>query len=291
MRLSAGTSDTVTINTRRPLWLNVNVVNFAGRSLPQSALRFAFAGGDSVSLTTDGQVICGRRSDSNVSVVGGSVSALLTVLCRPIIGVAFTPGLRLFAGGASSPLPLVAIGPDHQVVLLRSPRTQLGNDSIASINGLLIGPRMPGLTWVDVTVGDCIQTIEIAVDDSVAMIDSLVRPYTAYVASLSGASGTQWRLGPGRYELWLRTSVANTYSIDVGNAPCARVRSSGQRMECILTDHETIAVRQLAHGPVSSASMSIRHLPDSSVARAAAIGRIARRLQSHTIDCEEFDFE
>jgi len=173
MRLAAGTSDTTTIITTRPLWLNVNVVNLVGHVLPQRGIRFAFAGGDSLPLTTDGQVTCTRRSDANVSVVGGSVSALLTVLCRPIVGVAFTPGVRLIARGARGELPVVPLGPDRQPVRVRSPRVELGSDSIARLDGLSIEPRNAGLTWADVTMGDCVQTIEIAVDDSVATTDAL----------------------------------------------------------------------------------------------------------------------
>jgi hypothetical protein len=286
-RLAAGASDTLTIVTTRPLWLNVRVVNFAGHALPQSDMRFAFAGGDSLPLTPDGQLTCERRSDANVSVTGGAVSALLTILCRPIVGVAFNPGMRFIAGGPSQSVAITPLGPDQRPVLLRAPRVRLGDDSVARLNGTSIEPHMPGITWADVVVGDCVQTIEIAVDDTVPRPDDLVRPFTLYQKRLSGTSATS-QLPAGRYELWLRSDsgVTDGYAFRV-DASCKRLRGIGQRLECSAT-RALVATAEALPGAGHSV-LSIRRLPDSSLTRSMAIARIARRLESHSADCDELD--
>lgn len=289
MRLAVGASDTLTIITTRPLWLNVHVVNFAGHALPQSDMRFAFAGGDSLPLTADGQLTCERRSDANVSVTGGSVSALLTIRCRPIIGVGFTPGMRFVASGPPQPAAVTPLGPDQQPVTLRAPSVRIGGDSVARLNGNTIEPRKAGITWADVAVGDCIQTIEIAVDDTVSKPGDLVRPFTRYQQALNGL-GSTWQLSAGRYEIWLRpdSGVTDGYTLRA-DANCTRLRGTGQRLECLAAG--TFAARADALSGAGRSVLSIRRLADSSVTRAMAIARIARRLESQSIDCDELDYQ
>ncbi len=291
VRLAAGASDTIVINTTRPLWLNVNVVSLTNRLRPQSGVHYSFDGGDRLDISDDGHIACRERKDSRVRVAAGSMVARVTVLCRPIAAVLYSPGARLVTHAAPRQLPLVAVGFDTLPVPLSAPRTKLGSDSIAHLDGWTLTPRAPGVTWIDVSLGECVHTVEVAVDDSVSNAAQLDRPYTVYATQLSAIDDSlrAWRLGPGRYELWARDDSA--YRFDAGSAKCVRARGPGQRFECVAAESVTLAVRRIQGRSPTDAktALSIRRLADSVTARRAAIARIARRLESRTVECKEVD--
>src|SRR2546430_4079750 len=165
-RVVVGRSDTVLVNSRKPTLLPAHVLDAAGHQLHASGLRYQVVSGDNAGLSARGIVTCAKRGDSRLRASLGSLTTEFVLLCRPVRGFRFffDPGPPLLVGGPSRDLALGAVGVDGMPVMLLAGTATIADSEIAVLRGLTVLPRAPGVTFVDVDIGDCVHSIFVEVD-------------------------------------------------------------------------------------------------------------------------------
>src|SRR5689334_11398631 len=109
--------DTVVVNQMRPTHLSVSALDQYGRRLRSgTALQYRRITGDSIRLSSSGEVQCARHSDAVVGVRFESLFKEFVLRCRPVKSIEAPTWLDLVAGDSARDLSFVAHGPDGRAV-------------------------------------------------------------------------------------------------------------------------------------------------------------------------------
>ena len=176
MRLSAGASDTVIINSRWPSRLPVRALDAAGRPVVAAPIRYAWIGGESLPVTPAGDLTCIRRGDVTVRATLGRYTRRLVVRCRPVRWVRIPGPLQFVLGDSalSRPLalPVEAYDSAARRVALVAGSAMVGDSGVASLRGLMLYPRSRGITLAWAHVGDGDGAVERAADGPAVELDT-----------------------------------------------------------------------------------------------------------------------
>lgn len=158
VRVSAGASDTVVVNSLWPTALPVRALDDEGRVVPGAHIRYVWAGGTPVSVAPTGEVRCRGTADAVVRATLAELKSSITVRCRPVKWVRIPGPVQFILGdpARSRPqaLPVHAYGPDGRGVVQTAGVAMVKDSTIAVLRGTTLFPRARGITTVGVHIGD-----------------------------------------------------------------------------------------------------------------------------------------
>jgi len=156
--------DTLVVNQMHRTRLGLAVVDQYGRRLrSDTALRYRWIAGDSVRLSSNGEVQCDRRSEAEVRAAFGRLLKDFVLRCRPVAWIEAPTWLDLVVGDSTRDLSFVAHGPDGRAVTELRGAVTVPDAGIVTAEGTTVRPKKSGQTFADVEVGDAEATIPIVV--------------------------------------------------------------------------------------------------------------------------------
>ena len=246
VRLVAGRADTVIVNGREFVPLNLRLVDAAGGMREATGAQFRLVRGDEVELSNDGHVKCSRPGDAEVTVTHGKRSTSVTVLCRPIVSFRMPRVQRLRIGDPPAPIDVGALGVDGESIEMVAGTMWVGDSRVATLVDEQVVAKARGSTTIEVDAGDCAVSVPVeVVESSPVSYDLLPHQYYAESLSMSAGELRNWRVPPGRYEISL---------FDAGRAPnplrlasyqmdCAALSRTEQQYSCVARDGASVIVR------------------------------------------------
>jgi hypothetical protein len=280
-RIVASASDTIVVNSPDAAKLTVQVFDVSGAELPSRDVRYRWLSGDPVRLSAEGRVTCARRGDSEVRATIGTISTRIFLLCRPLRAVDVSLAGDLVVGGPPQQLLFNALGMDSQPVTLVAGSATIRDSSIVSLRGLQVFPKQPGETTVDMELGNCVQTMNVTVDEQVDSAGRL-QPYQQFVVSplrLVPGEIRSWQLTPGVYDITLREDTSSHAELLLGAIATSCITDRTFHVEgtrgpqddvqhyslCIARKGASVVVRhprRIGHGEPISAQLVVRRVPD-----------------------------
>lgn len=246
LRLVAGRSDTVIVNSRGLVPLNLRLVDTAGIGRQAKGVVFRLVRGDNIEVTKDGQVKCSRSSDGEIAATIGDLSTTVTLLCRPIVSIGIPRLLRLPVGAPPTRLEFGAIGVDGEPIDMIAGTASIGDTLVATLVEGEVRGRARGITAVELEAGGCATSVPIEVIEANARADALL-PNQQYGESLSMSAGElrSWRVPPGRYEISLFDAKGAPQYLRLASYEmnCAAVPYAEQQYSCIARDRASVIVR------------------------------------------------
>lgn len=245
-RLVAGTSDTVIVNSRRPVPIPVRVPDAAGHILPVAGVRYVWSSGAPVPVSATGMVTCTQRGDATLRASLGSVATTVLLRCRPVRSVHILGPMQFVLGESAQDMPVVALGLDGNPVDLLAGTADIVDSSVAALDGLRIRPRKPEGTVAGIRVGDYSAGVGVHVYERVSTLDGL-HPEQGYVAvSLRLGSGEwrRWRLPAGT---WMLTMLpyedeARGLRLRIEGANCLPAGLTKRRYVCLAKNDASVIV-------------------------------------------------
>jgi hypothetical protein len=152
-RLVAGLADTVVVNNVVPVRMPMHVFDAAGRELPDTGVRFQWASGVPIPISSRGVVKCTQAGDATLRASLGPLVTQVVVRCRPVRGVLGGGALNLVVGDSSPALSFAPIDAAGRPVTLFT--VQVAYDTtILSVERWRVHARAAGRTYVSISVGD-----------------------------------------------------------------------------------------------------------------------------------------
>jgi hypothetical protein len=156
--------DTVVVNQMRPMQLRPLVLDQYGRRFPSdSAVRYGWISGDSLSLASDGVVRCSARRDAMVRATLGRLVREFTLRCRPVASIESVSWVDLLVGDSARDLSFVAHGPDGRAETELRGAISIGDASVVSAKGTSIRGTRPGQTFAAIEIGNARKVVPIVV--------------------------------------------------------------------------------------------------------------------------------
>src|SRR5262249_22418935 len=119
-----------------------------------TAVRYRWISGDSMSLMPNGELQCTRYSSATVRATFQALVRDFTLRCRPVKWVEAVTWADLVVGDSAQDLSFVAHGPDGRAVTELRGTVIVENASIVDLAGTSIRAKRPGSTLVNIEVGD-----------------------------------------------------------------------------------------------------------------------------------------
>lgn len=267
VRLVAGRSDTVVVNSLEAVPIAVRLVDANGVERRARRVRYRLIKGPEVALSGDGRVRCDGPGDAEVSATSGALMARVTVLCRPIERFRLPRVLRLTIGAPPAPLEVGAMGVDGKPVDLVAGTASVRDSQVATLIDGYVHGRARGLTMVDVEAGDCTVSIPVEVIEE-SRTTALLLPHGQYAESLSMAAGElrSWRVPPGRYEITLfGDGVPAHLRLASHEMNCGAFPGTEQKYLCIAKDRASVIVHHVepaGRGRQATGSLLVHRLGD-----------------------------
>lgn len=156
--------DTVVVNQMHPTRLSVSVLDQYGRRMrSDSVVRYRRIAGDSIRLSSNGEVQCEQHGDALVRATFERLVREFVLRCRPVASIEAPTWLDLVAGDNTRDLSFVARGPDGRAVMELRGAVTVPDGSIVTAEGTTIRPRRSGQTVATVEIGDAEASIPIVV--------------------------------------------------------------------------------------------------------------------------------
>lgn len=258
-RLVAGSSDTVIVNSSRPVQLPIQVLDAESRSLSDSGVRYEWLTGIPVSVTATGVATCAQAGDATVRASIGNLDARLLLRCRPVHEVRSLRMLNLVIGAPAQELPFLALDSAGRVVTLLTGYVAIQDSSIAKVQGLRIYGRAPGTTSVDMRIGDHTAHASVHVYQRVDTLEPISPgQHVAVPVQLPPRQMRRWRL-PAAREVYFVTMIPDEDKepmprIAVSGAACVRWIEAESYFCLAQQDGEVIAYHPLQTGPALPSS-------------------------------------
>jgi hypothetical protein len=194
-RLVVGMSDTVVVNSQRPVQLPIQVLDAAAHVLPDTGVRYQRTSGVPVTVSATGVATCTQPGDATVRASLGPLSTHLLLRCRPVREVRALRMMNLVVGGPAQELPFEAVGVDGRPVTLLTGRVTVWDSTIATVEDLRIRGRAPGSTALDMRIGDRLAHASVHVYERASTPEG-IHPgqHVAVPVRLSGGEMRRWRI-------------------------------------------------------------------------------------------------
>lgn len=257
VRLAGSPSDTLLMNSRWPRPLPIWAVDTRGRRAPAAPIRFEWASGDSVPVSSTGYVTCPKSADFGVEAILGRVTTRFFVHCRQVKYVVMPGPIQFVMGDSewSHPRTLLygVYGYDKELVSLFAAKLLVGDSDVAALRGDTLYPRARGITFVQVNIGDGEGGTGVHIYERVgtAALDSLARtpiPARKLAVPIQLVNGAQYRhaLPAGHWMLSLLPRgghAVNPIRLEVQGAACVKnLLNDPGRLGCDLRSPATIVV-------------------------------------------------
>ena len=270
VRLVAGHSDTVIVNSRRFVPLNLRLVDAAGGTREARGAVLQLVRGGDIELSNDGFVKCSRSSDASITATLGKLSTSVTLHCRPIASIPLPRVIQLAVGAPPTRLELGAIGVDGERVDMVAGTASVGDSQVVTLVEGQLRAKARGITAVEVEAGGCAVHVPIEVVESNARTDDLL-PHQQYAESLRVSAGEfrNWRVPPGRYEISLFDAKGAPQYLRLAShgMNCAAIPRVEQQYLCIARERASIIVHhtvQAGRGRESRATLLVHRRGDPS---------------------------
>jgi hypothetical protein len=246
-------ASTVVVNNIEPTRLPMRVLDAAGRTLPDTGVRYAWASGAPVSVSREGDVTCAQPGDAIVRASLGALVTHIPVRCRPVANVHAPRMLELILGGPARDVPFEAVGRDGRPVTLLVGRIHIGDSTIATLEGQRIRARAAGRTWLETSIGNRRSYTRVHVYGPTESPEGIAQgEHRAVPVRLAREESREWRLPAGRY--YLRVVLDHDdrpkARLIVSGASCTV--SSGTHLSCFARDDMWVTVRQTQQTDPSS---------------------------------------
>ena len=247
VRLSAGASDTVIVNTRSPTQLRVGAYDAAGSLVPAAPIHFEPAAGTMAPVSPDGIATCDTSADYTVRGKVDAISHPFVIRCRPIKVLRLLQSVQFVLGDSALSLPyelpLEALSADRRVVNAIAGIVKVIDTSVAYARGSTVIPRVRGVTVVGAWVGEqhaftgvhVYQRVGPSVLDTLLRVPGVQRQFAVPV-QLKPAESWRRRLPPGD---WMLTTLSpsrqsrNGFRLRFENATCqGRILNEPGRFVC-----------------------------------------------------------
>jgi hypothetical protein len=160
--------DTLVVNQMHSTRLSALVFDQYGRPLrADTAVRYRWISGDSVTIAANGQLRCDHRREAVVRATLAALSKQFVLRCRPVASIEAPSWLDLVVGDSARDLAFVAHGPDGGVVTELRGAITVPDGSIVDARGTTIRPTRSGQTFATVEIGDAKAPIPIVVYEPV----------------------------------------------------------------------------------------------------------------------------
>lgn len=258
VRLVAGRSDTVVVNTSSRVRIPVTGVDAKGHVHDVRGLKFEWLSGDRIGLSSDGDVTCSKAGDAVLQAWHSHLSTRFVLQCRPVKGYRPAAGIELVIGAGPQRLPLYAIGLDGKPVTQLVGSATIEDDQVADLEGAMVYPREPGETDVIVEIGDCSVGIPVWVYGRAADA-AVIKPNQAFFTHLrlTGGESDRWRVAPATYQLALLPDSGAESGLTLAGTSlnCVPHMGEGDRTWCVaLKAAEVVVGNARSPGPGSEAS-------------------------------------
>jgi hypothetical protein len=216
VRLSSGGDGAygVIINNVRPVRLSIQVLNAAGRVLPDTGVRYRWLSGMPLPVTSRGVATCTQAGDAVVGASLGRLSTQLVLRCRPVHKVNVSAEVNLVVGDSAVGVPIQAFDAKGKIVSLLRGELSVEDSSVATLavaadDTRLVHARGPGFTILDIRIGNRYAATGVHVYERASSPEA-IRPgqSLAIPVELRGGDMREWHLPAGR-ENFNVTMLAN----------------------------------------------------------------------------------
>jgi hypothetical protein len=161
--------DTLVVNQVDGSRLSVIVFDQYGRTLrTDTTARYARIGGDSIAIEANGRLDCERRRDDVVvRATLGKLSKKFVLRCRPVKWIETPSWVELMVGDSARDLAFTARDPDGRVVKELRGTLRVENSAIVDLAGTTLLAKRPGMTFVNIEVGNAKAGIPVGVYEPV----------------------------------------------------------------------------------------------------------------------------
>lgn len=201
---SGDKGDGVVVNNVRPVRLAMQVLDSAGRVLPDTEVRYRWLSGTPLPVTSRGVATCTQSGDAIVGASLGRLSTQLVLRCRPVHKVNALGELNLIVGDSAVGVPFLAFDAKGRIVSLLRGELSVEDSSVATLevaaNGSrFVRARAPGNTILDIRIGDRTAATGVHVYERASSPEG-IRPgqELAIPVDLSRGEMRQWHLPAGR---------------------------------------------------------------------------------------------
>ncbi|MEJ7761064.1 MAG: hypothetical protein WKF55_15895 [Gemmatimonadaceae bacterium] len=174
-RIVAGSSDTIIINNRAGIRIPIRVLDVSGKTLPDSDARFRLVNGREVRVSTNGIVTCTRSVDANVEVTIGALHKSTVIRCRPVKKVYIAGPIQFLLPDTAQEMRMNVLDLDGSSVSLLSGTPWIRDTTIATIDGIRVIPKSPGVTLAKVRFGNESGWVGVHVYERATSLDGLAR--------------------------------------------------------------------------------------------------------------------
>jgi hypothetical protein len=263
VRLLAGRSDTVIVNTSTRVQVPVSGVDAKGRVRTVRGLQFEWLSGDRIALSRDGDVSCLKPGEAVLRAWDSHLSTRFVLLCRPVKGFRPSGGVELVVGAGPQRLPLYAVGFDDKPVTQLVGAATIENEGVADLEGPMVYARAPGETEVHVEIGDCALSIPVWVYGR-ATDATAIKPNQAFFTRfrLTGGESHRWHITPATYHIALLPDSGDEADVILGGNAlnCVPHLGEADHTWCVaLRDAEVVVgnARSTALGSEASGTLYI----------------------------------
>ena len=152
-RLVAGIADTVVVNNVHPVQMPMHVFDAAGHELPDTGIRFQWASGVPIPVSSRGVVKCTKAGDATLRASLGRLVTPFLVRCRPVRDVLGGGELTFVLGDPPQDLSFGPVDSAGRPVKLFTAGVDF-DSTVVTLEGWRIQARATGQASVDIYIGD-----------------------------------------------------------------------------------------------------------------------------------------
>ena len=226
VRLVAGIHDTIVVNEYLATRLPVRALDSAGHDVPVTGMRYRQTSGDPIALSALGIIRCDRSADTDVRATLGALSTNLHVLCRPVSDLRTMGSASLVVGDSATDLSIRALGPDSEIVAPLAGSVVVDDANVASVQGLRVTARQPGMTEVHVRIGNFSRGVVVTTYERVSSLEGLRAEQRNVLVPVRLVRGEmrRWRVPRGFYLITMSraSSVVDAPTLELSGASCGK---------------------------------------------------------------------
>jgi hypothetical protein len=237
-RLVGGSADTVIINNRLEVRIPTRVLDRRGHVLPDSGVRYRPIAGDKVVVSSSGMVTCLHSADATVQAYLGNLATTMLVRCRPVKKVRIDGPIQFLLPDSAREMPLRVVDLDGNAVSLLSGKTDIIDTTVATIDGIRVIPKAPGVTVAGARFGNESAGVGVHVYEKVNSLDALEhgKRFVGVWLRLGGAEMKSWTLPPGSWMLTMLPESDEVVGIRlrIEGANCTPLQLTKRRLGCFV---------------------------------------------------------
>lgn len=266
-RLVAGSADTVIVNESREVRIPLRVLDADGQTLPDSAVRYRWIGGERLSVSDEGKVTCAHSADASVEASLGSLSTTMIVRCRPVNKIYISGPIQFLLPDTAQEMRMQVLDLDGKEISLLKGNTDILDSAVATLDGIRVIPKSPGATIVGVKFGNRTAAVGVHVYERVSTLDALRhgKQFVGIPIRMSGGEKQSWSLPPGTWMVTMLPEADETTGLRlrIDGANCSTLQLTRRRYGCLVKTDATVTVFHPSTSKVApelSGELLVRHV-------------------------------